>query len=177
MANRGKEFEKRFKEQWLETVPDSFIYRLYDVTSGYLGQHNVGDFICYKYPYIYVIDAKSIQGNTLPFSDLRQYDQMLEYKDITGLKIGFIVWFVDHDRVLWIPVQTMEKIKLEGRKSFNIRTMDRDKYPYLEIPSKKLRTFMKSDYSFLTVYYDSFDDLKHQDRLVKTDEGWAWKLK
>ena len=126
--------------------------------SGYMGQRNVGDFICYKYPLMFIIDCKSIQGNTLPFSDLRQYDQMLEYKNIKGVRIGFVVWFVDHDKVLWIPVQTMEKIQKEGLKSYNIRKMfDNDDYPILEIPSYKLRTFMKSNYSELINYGKSTD--------------------
>lgn len=126
--------------------------------SGYMGQRNVGDFICYKYPLMFIIDCKSIQGNTLPFSDLRQYDQMLEYKNIKGVRVGFIVWFVDHDKVLWIPVQTMEKIQKEGLKSYNIRKMfGNDNYPILEIPSYKLRTFMKSNYSELINYGKSTD--------------------
>ena len=126
--------------------------------SGYMGQRNVGDFICYKYPLMFIIDCKSIQGNTLPFSDLRQYDQMLEYKNIKGVRVGFVVWFVDHDKVLWIPVQTMEKIQKEGLKSYNIRKMfDNDDYPVLEIPSYKLRTFMKSNYSELINYGKSTD--------------------
>lgn len=154
MASRGKKFEDRLKKDWVETVPGSLCYRLYDTTSGYLGIANAGDFICYKYPNCFIIDAKSIQGNTLPFSDLRQYDKMLEYKNIKGLYVGFIVWFVDHDRVLWIPIQTMEKIKGEGLKSFNIRKMvDPADYFFLEIPSYKMRTFMKSDYNALIKYY------------------------
>lgn len=156
MASRGKKFEDRFKLDWVESVPDSVCYRLYDTMSGYMGQRNVGDFICYKYPLMFIIDCKSIQGNTLPFSDLRQYDQMLEYKDIDGLQVGFIVWFIDHDfGILWIPVQTMEKIKNEGKKSFNVKMIDNPEYECLLIPSKKLRTFYKSDYSALVNYYDN----------------------
>lgn len=158
MASRGKKFEDRFKSDWVESVPDSVCYRLYDTMSGYMGQRNVGDFICYKYPNIFLIDTKSIQGNTLPFSDLRQYDQMLEYKNIKGVRVGFVVWFVDHDKVLWIPVQTMEKIQKKGLKSYNIRKMlGNDDYPTLEIPSYKLRTFMKSNYSELINYGKSTD--------------------
>ena len=158
MASRGKKFEDRFKSDWVESVPDSVCYRLYDTMSGYMGQRNVGDFICYKYPLMFIIDCKSIQGNTLPFSDLRQYDQRLEYKNIKGVRVGFVVWFIDHDKVLWIPVQTMEKIQKEGLKSYNIRKMfDNDNYPVLEIPSYKLRTFMKSNYSELINYGKSTD--------------------
>ena len=46
----------------------------------------------------------------------------------------------------------MEKIKNEGLKSFNINKMKPEDYFYLEIPSKKLRTFMKSDYSSFAEY-------------------------
>lgn len=152
--SRGKKFEERFKKDWIDSVKESFIYRLNDQMSGYMGSSNICDFICYNYPNIFIIDCKSIQGNTLPFSDLRQYDKMLEYKNIKGLYVGFIVWFVDHDRVLWIPIQTMEKIKGEGLKSFNIRKMvDPADYFFLEIPSYKMRTFMKSDYNALIKYY------------------------
>ena len=148
MASRGKEFEKRFADDWRESVPGSLCYSLYDVTMGYKAIANAGDFICYKWPCCYIIDCKSKEGNTLPFSDLRQYDLMLTYKGIEGLLVGFIVWFIDHDRVLWIPIETMEKIKLEGLKSFNINKMSHDDYFYLEIPSRKLKTYMKSDYSY-----------------------------
>lgn len=34
MADKGKAFEARFKKNWQETVPDSFIYRLNDQMSG-----------------------------------------------------------------------------------------------------------------------------------------------
>ena len=156
MASRGKKFEDRFKTDWQESVPNSLCYRLYDTTSGFYGVGNVADFICYKYPCIYLIDTKSIQGNTLPFSDLRQFDKMLQYKNIKGAQVGFIVWFVDHDRVLWIPVQTMEKIKNEGLKSFNIRKMtDPADYFFLDISSYKLRSYMKSDYLAFTNFYNN----------------------
>lgn len=156
MPSRGKQFEAKFQEQWIKSVPDSMCYRLYDTMGGFKSVANVGDFICYKYPFVYLIDCKSIQGNTLPFSDLRQYEKMLEYKNITGVYTGFVVWFVDHDRVLWIPVTTMEKIKLEGLKSFNINKMKPEDYFFLDLPSKKLRTFMDTDYSFMTEYTKYF---------------------
>ena len=152
--NRGKEFERRFLDDWKSTIENSMIYRLYDVTMGFKSIANAGDFICYKYPNCFIIDTKSKEGNTLPFSDLRQYDKMLEYKGIKGLHIGFIVWFIDHDKIIWLPVETMEKIKNDDLKSFNINKMKSEDYFFLEIPSKKLRTFMSSDYSKLVEYYN-----------------------
>ena len=152
--NKGKEFERRFLDDWKSTVDNSMAYRLYDVTIGYKSIAHAGDFICYKYPHCFILDTKSKEGNTLPFSDLRQYDKMLEYRDIKGLHVGFIVWFIDHDKIIWLPVETMKKIKNNDLKSFNINKMKSEDYFFLEIPSKKLRTFMSSDYSKLVEYYN-----------------------
>ena len=89
---------------------------------------------------------------------------MLEYKSISGVNAGFIVWFVDHDKILWIPAATMEKIRNEGLKSFNINKMSSEDYFFLEIPSKKLRTFMTTDYSWLTNYYKYVSNNKMIDK-------------
>lgn len=151
MANRGKQFEQKFREQWAETVSDSMCYRLFDTTAGFKGIGNVGDFICYKYPNVYLIDCKSSQGNTLNFSMVRQYDLMIQYANITGVKVGIIWWAIDHDKVLWVPIETFEQLKKEDKKSFNIKMVG--EYECLELPSKKLRAFMETDYSVLIDYY------------------------
>ena len=43
------------------------------------------------------------------------------------------------------------KLKAEDKKSFNIKMLD--EYECLDLPSKKLRTFMNTDYSALIDYY------------------------
>ena len=48
----------------------------------------------------------------------------------------------DHDKVIWIPIQTFIELKNEGRN----------------LPSKKLRTFMDTDYSELINYYEVRND-------------------
>ena len=40
-VNKGKQFEERFKKDWLESFPNSTITRLYDNTSGYLSISNI----------------------------------------------------------------------------------------------------------------------------------------
>ena len=133
-------------------------YRLFDTTSGFKGISNVGDFICYKYPNVYLIDCKSSQGNTLNFSMVRQYDLMIQYANITGVKVGIIWWAIDHDKVIWIPIQTFIELKNEGKKSFNIKLLESNDYEFLVLPSKKLRTFMDTDYSELINYYEVRND-------------------
>jgi len=122
---------------------------------GYQGIAGVSDFINYKYPYIYLIDCKSHNGNTVSFSDFAQYERMLEYKDIPGLYAGTVIWFVERDKVVWVPIQTWEKIKLEGGKSFNIKMLDNPDYECLDLPSRKKRVFMETNYSALIDYYEN----------------------
>lgn len=150
--NKGKQFESRFRQNWLETVDDSVCYRLYDVQAGFKGVSNVGDFLCYKYPNFFIIDCKSKKGGTLPFSDIRQYEKMLEYKGISGVYTGVIIWFYEKDIVCWVPIETLEQIYKEGKKSFNIKMLDDHNYKCYNIPSKKLRTFMNTDYLELVRY-------------------------
>lgn len=153
MASRGKKFEERFRQDWVETVPNSICYRLYDTTSGYHSIGNVADFICYSYPNMFMIDCKSSEGNTLGFAAIRQYDRMLEYMNIPGAFVGIVWWSVSNDKVIWIPVKTLKQIKDEGKKSYNIKMLNDPNYESYEIPSKKLRTFMQSDYSQLAGGY------------------------
>lgn len=147
--NRAKAFETRFKADWLRSMPQSFCYRLYDTTSGYRGISNVSDFICYSYPYIYLLDCKSSDSNTFSV-DFRQYDDMIKYKDIKGLCVGIIWWSIPNESVVFIPVQTFEQLRKEGKKSFNFKKMINDpNYKSQVIPSNKLRTYLQSDYSVM----------------------------
>ena len=154
MADRGKKFEAQFAQDWSNTFINSFGYRLHDQVTGYkITSRNPCDFICYKFPYLYLLEIKSHEGNTFPFSAFRQYEEMIKYKDITGAKVGVILWFVDHDScIVYIPIRTFIKLKEEGKKSFNVKMINDPNYDCLLLPSKKLRTFYKTDYSVLEQY-------------------------
>lgn len=77
MADLGKKFEARFRDDWTTSVRDSFIYRLNDQMSGYQGSSNISDFICYKKPDFFLIECKSHAGNTFPFAAFRQFESLL----------------------------------------------------------------------------------------------------
>ena len=145
--NLGKNFEEQSKGDF-KGLPNVSIDRLYDLVSGYKSISQVCDFIGYIYPNIYYLELKSTQGNTLNFAKIRQYDELVKKVGIKGVRSGVVVWFIDHDRVLYVPTKTLMEMKKNGDKSVNIRTID--KYRYLEIPSIKKRVFMTSDYSVLT---------------------------
>lgn len=156
MSNTGKNFEQKFKEDW-ETVYgfDGLAYRLHDQMTGYkVTSQNPCDFICYAYPYLYLVECKSHLGNTFPFSALRQYDKLIEYPGKKGVRAGVLIWFIDHDSVVYVPVAVIKKMKEDGKKSVHINDASNGVYKILTIPSVKKRVYMDSDYSVLATLVD-----------------------
>lgn len=149
MANNlGKAFEQKFKEDFLK-LPNCSIDRIYDSMTGYYGISNICDFIGYIYPNIYYMELKSHKGNTFPLSNLTQYDKLLCKVGIKGVRVGVILWFIEKDKIVYVPLSEITKMKNEGKKSINIKYLDTQEYKIIEIPSIKKRTFMSSDYSIL----------------------------
>lgn len=150
-ANRGKQFESTFKKDWVRTFPNSFCLRLPDQQSGYYGtSKNICDFICYAEGLLFLLELKSIHGNTFPLANLGQYTHLLPMVGKPGVRAGVIIWFVEHDKVCYVPISTITKLKFDNKKSVNVKYLDSDEYDIVTIPSKKLRVFLTSDYSSLT---------------------------
>jgi Holliday junction resolvase len=148
--SRGKQFETKFKEDWIRTVPNSFILRLPDQVSNFAGySSNICDFIAYNYPNLFLIECKTIHGNTLPFSNLTQFEKLVQYKDIKGVYPGVVVWWIDRDVVAWISIETVIKMKQDENKSINVKMVEEKVYDILTIPSVKKRVFLDSDYSVI----------------------------
>ena len=149
--NRGKQFEAKFKEDFLK-IPDSTIDRLYDSVSGYKSISNICDFIGYRYPNIFYLECKSHEGNTFPFTKLTQYEKLLPKVGIKGVRAGAVIWAIDHQKVFYVPISTITKMKADGKKSFHF-VKDTDifsPYKVYEIPSTLKRVFLDSDYTILT---------------------------
>lgn len=147
--SRGKDFENKVKADF-SRIPDSHIERLFDVMTGYKAMRSRSDFVAYVFPNQFWIECKSHYGNTFPFSELRQYEDLLEVAGIKGIRSGIVLWMIDHDIVVYLPVKTVKQMKLDGKKSFNIKDLNSSKYRIIVIPSKKKRVYMDSDYSILT---------------------------
>ena len=144
--NYGKEFEQKFKEDFLK-IKDSTIDRLYDVVTGYKSIKQVSDFIGYKFPNIFYIECKSHRGASIPMVNITQYDRLKEKVGIPGVRVGVVLWLIDQDVVMYIPMSTITKLKKDGEKSIGIRHLE--DYNIYTIPSVKKRVFMDSDYSIL----------------------------
>ena len=145
-TNYGKQFEQKFKEDFLK-LPNSTIDRLYDTTNGLKSISQISDFIGYVYPNIFYLECKSHKGASIPMQNITQYDKLKTKVGIPGVRSGVILWLVDKDMVMYIPMSTMTELKNNGEKSVGVRHLD-DYNIYL-IPSQKKRVFMDSDYSIL----------------------------
>jgi hypothetical protein len=144
--NYGKEFEQKFKEDFLK-LEDSTIDRLYDTMNGYKSIKQVSDFIGYAFPNIFYIECKSHRGASIPMGNITQYDKLKEKIGRKGVRAGVILWLIDKDRVMYIPMATVKQLKEQGEKSIGIRHLE--DYNIIEIPSVKKRVFMDSDYTIL----------------------------
>lgn len=147
----GKQFEQVFKENWIKSFPYGFITRINDQMSGYKNtSRNICDFICFNNGLLFLIECKTIKGNTFPLSNLTQYSKLVKKVGIKGVRAGVIIWFYEHEnKILYIPISTFTKIKEEGLKSFNVKMIGNEAYPSVVIPSVKKKVFYDSDYSVL----------------------------
>lgn len=147
--NKGKQFEKRFKSDWERSFPNTFIYRLQDSMGGYRGISNICDFICFANNKLYLIECKKHKGNTLPWSAFSQADRLIKYKDYDNVYPGAIIWFEDHDIVIWVGIDDIKLMKDQDKKSINVKMIKDESYNIIEIPSIKQSVFLKSDYTIL----------------------------
>lgn len=95
---------KRFETNLKQSIGDSLI-RLYDTTNGFAGVKNPCDFIYYTYPYMYLLELKSIKGDSFPFSIItdNQKTQLEYFSHIKGVNPLIVVEFREHQRVFAIP--------------------------------------------------------------------------
>ena len=156
-VNRGKQFEDVIRESF-EKVPGVSIDRLHDQTTHYKGSTNICDFIVYREPYEYYFECKSIHGNTLSIysNDPKrkygnisnaQWEGLLEKSQIDGVTAGVICWWIDKDKTVFIPIQTLELMKTVGMKSVRYDAIDDcdGDTDMIEIKGKKKRVFFEYD--------------------------------
>lgn len=146
-VNKGKAWEAKFRTDFMKSFPNGSIDRLYDPVGGYYGINNICDFIAYDFPQIYYLELKSHKGNTFPFTCLPQYDKLTSKVGIKGVRAGVVLWFIDHDQVIYAPISTITKMKNDGKKSINVKELD--DYHLIKLPGQKKRVFVECDYRAL----------------------------
>lgn len=132
-VNRGKSFEGII-QACFERIPEVNILRIHDQTTGYAGSKNPCDFIVYHKPYLFVIECKSIHGNTFSiYSKSRnpkkphdygnitnfQWEQLLKMSQIKGVYAGVLVWFIDKDETIFFDINLLKRWRDAGHKSIH----------------------------------------------------------
>lgn len=146
--NKGKAFEQKFKEDWKQCFPGTFMYRLKDQLTGYKEtSKNPCDYICFVDGKLFLIECKSHKGTSIPFSAISQYERLLEYKNIENVYPGIIIWFIDKDKIIWVPIEEVEKVFNSGVKSISVNLLKEDKYKIIDLPTIKKKVYMKCDYT------------------------------
>ena len=158
-VNRGKDFESVIKQNF-ESIEDISIDRLHDQTTGFAGSSNICDFIVYNYPHELYLECKSCYGNTLSFNNIteRQWSGLLEKSKISGVGAGVMIWFIDHDKTVFIPIQTLVAAKAAGKKSINIKEIYDAPLAYssIEVIGKKKRIFFEYDIAKFWIDFESY---------------------
>ena len=149
--NRGKQFEVKLQEDIKKSFDGQcFLMRIPDQMNGYKSaSKNLCDFILFIKGQLFLIEAKTILGNTFPITNFTQFDKLMSIPDVRGVHRGVVIWFQDHSRVVYVPLLTIAKMKADGKKSVNIKKIDEEGYAYVNIPSTPKRVFLDSDYSVL----------------------------
>ena len=146
-VNRGKQFEDAIKKAFLKH-PDISFDRFPDPMAGYMGVRNICDFGVYRYPFKYYFECKAFSGNTLNFKSAITKDQwngLREKSSVVGVIAGVLVWFIDHDITVMVPVQELVRLRDEGAKSLNIKDIKENKVTHFIMPGRKKRVFFDYD--------------------------------
>jgi len=159
-VNRGKDFEEAIRNA-LKSSEDCAHLRLTDSTMGFAGVANPCDFIAYSYPHIYFLECKSCYGNTLPFANItkHQRESLSAYTKIRGVVSGYIIWFINHDRTVFINADDLDAHELQGYKSINIKDILNNTIPFIEIIGKKKRILFEYD---LSTFFEESRNLYEQ---------------
>lgn len=176
----GKEFERQVYKDF-SRVPDVSIDRIPDQVTRYKGSsQNICDFIVFKYDQfswsrLIYLECKSTHGASLSiysepkadkdgvlhgfYGNIRdnQWEGMLEKSKIPGVRAGVLIWFVDKDVTLYVPISVLEKLRQDGHKSIRydddtkawIKKNNANVYTTEEtivIPAKKKRILFEYDF-------------------------------
>lgn len=169
--NRGKQFENVIRDAF-KSVPDTLVVRLHDQTTGFIGSVNPCDFIVYHYPLVYTLECKSIHGNTLPLANItdNQWKKLTEMSNIPGVVSGVICWWVEQGETLFIPIETLQRIKDRNGKSIRFDAYTTTDRSY-RIPSRQRRVFCDYDMSqFFHVMEENYEWERKQKAKSQTSD-------
>jgi penicillin-binding protein-related factor A (putative recombinase) len=138
----GKKAEQKIR-QWLDVPSAGYCFdRIPDQLSGLYGSKNICDFTMFKYPYMYYIESKATWSDRFDFSMISdyQYKNLLSKSRINGVYGVIIVLFAEVQRAFIIDINEIDRLMQSGKKSLNIKKINKWGITYTEIqtiPSRK----------------------------------------
>ena len=141
-SNVGKKAEKKIAE-WLDRPEEGYSFdRIPDQMTGFFGSKNICDFTLFKSPYQYYIESKATWEDRFDFSMLTdtQYDGLMDKSKIQNVFGLVIVLFASYKRAFILDIRDIDSLVQQGKKSLNIKKIDKWGIPYKEIktiPSRK----------------------------------------
>lgn len=165
-VNRGKQFEK-VVQSCFERVEGVSIDRIHDQTTHYKGSTNLCDFIVYKKPYEYYIECKTTHGRSWPINNLtnNQYRGMLEKSQIEGVAAGVLLWFVEDDTTMYIPIQVIKELKEHDVKSIRYDFHHRDRVLIMGYKKRTFFTYYMNDFLAELERRFSVHEIGHSDTI------------
>ncbi|ADT64019.1 RecU [Streptococcus phage Dp-1] len=138
MSYTGKMFEEDFFEGAKDFEKDAFTVRLYDTTNGFRGVANPCDYIAATNFGTLFIELKTTKEASLSFNNItdNQWFQLSRADGCKFILAGILVYFQKHEKIIWYPISSLEKIKRSGVKSVNPNFIDAG----YEVSYKKRRT-------------------------------------
>lgn len=139
----GKKAEAKIKE-WLDRPSEGYcLDRIPDQMTGLCGSKNICDFTLFKSPYMYYIESKSTWDDRFDFNQIRgiddpkdiksQYGGLLHKSSIDNVYGVIIVLFASHKRAFILNIVDIDDLVKSGKKSLNIKKIDKWGVPIREI--------------------------------------------
>ena len=147
----GKKAEQKLR-QWLDRPQDGYCFdRIPDQLTGFYGSKNICDFTLFKSPNMYYIESKATWADRFDFSMITdyQYENLLKKSMIANVYGVIVVLFAAEQRAFIIDIREIDKVKVSGKKSLNIKKISNWNIQYQEIqtiPSRKALLDYKGEF-------------------------------
>lgn len=129
--NEGKRWEHNIRR----SLPG--IIRLYDATNGYSGVCNPCDFIYYVYPFMFMIEAKSVKRHKIYWTAIteNQHEQLDFYDHIFGVTSLIFIEYREEKESYILPYRVLKELKAKGEKGLSVE-MAREMDNVYKIPAQ-----------------------------------------
>lgn len=131
----GKKAEAKIRE-WLDVPESGYCFdRIPDQMTGMYGSKNICDFTLFKAPYMYYIESKATWEDRFDFSMITdtQREGLIQKSKICNVFGLVIILFASHKRAFILHINDIQSLIDQGKKSLNIKKIDKWTIPYQEV--------------------------------------------